>query len=454
MAGVAKKIFKGTAALSLSANIQTLISLLVFYILVTELQIADYGVLVLLFTVPGIVLGIAGLGLIELIQSEIALARGVGDFKKIKGLIKGYLGLSLFLFTLVVVVSFYLKSYFVEDYSFISVFYYPLVLFVFGQYFVNFFINLLKSFEEFAKVAIIEVVEPLFRAFALVVMLFTVGINLENAFVVYILSKWVAILFGIILSAGTTINIYRSGTITQNEIQYLIKRHGKWMILRNMIDQLIANAPAWLVNHFLTTSEVALYGVARKIFSIFSKVLPVQSVIFPIISKNIHNDKIISFIIQKARKYYMIFSISIIIAVWLLIDWAIIVVIPEYFAVSLLVKIIFLKLILDAIGLGQKSILFAHRKQKFQFFLFLYGAVQRIILLIIFIYYWGLVGLVISTLIHTSILIMIKRIYIQRNSWIKFDLLNYFKFDSYDKLILKKIYLRFRNLFFCKNYDY
>ncbi len=84
----------------------------------------------------------------------------------------------------------------------------------------------------------------------------------------------------------------------------------------------------------------------------------------------------------------------------------------------------------------------------------MYGAVQRIILLIIFIYYWGLVGLVISTLIHTFVLIMIKRIYIKKNGWIKYDLLTYFKFDLYDKLILQKIYLRFKSLFFWKKYEY
>lgn len=438
MTSLKKQIAYNTFYLSVSANLQKAISLFVFFLLVTNLSVHEYGVLALLFTIPDPLSSILNIGIGALVVSEIAKARGQKKYSKIKGLLIQYFRTGIIFFLIFFVLSFVFKNYLTDHYNLYLAKYYNIIIFyILGQYLSNFFNNLLRSYEEFFKSSFVSVLEPFVRLVALFVLFTNSGITTKNAFLVYAISKWTSALLAFILSLGILKKLLTYKT-EGKILQKLVKTTGKWLIFKNIIDKFTANIVPWLIKIFLTTEAIAIYRVTSKIYSTLVRLLPFDSVLFPLISRNIKNTKIISLIVQKARKYYYIFSFLAVATIWLLTGPIITKFLPNYIEVILLIQILSLRLFANGMSLGQTGILYAYNRQKFIFKFFIYGITQRILLYVLFLKFFGLIGLVSVVVVHVFIMTVIKNVYIRKYvGLLKYKMKDYFKYDEYDQMIIK-----------------
>ncbi len=451
MVSLKKHIASSTFFLSLSAVLQKPASLYIFYLLVSHLSMHDYGVLVLLFSFTGPAIVILTLGLGDLFKSEIALARGEGDLVRVKSITYGFLKLGLLIFACSFFLTFFSKSYLESHYSvYLVQFYFLIVLFIAGQYFLNFVAGVLGGFEKFFRTSLLDMGEQLFRLVFLVLAFnfWDFGF-LKIALIAYIGSKWFAAFLGIGISFRLFKQIIFSGKTRKGVFAAIIKTTGKWIIFQQVFSGSLRNVNVWLIKVFLSAEAVALYSVASKMYSFITSLLPIQTVIFPLISKRIQDKEIVSLVVRKARKYYFIVSVAIITGVWLFADIFLLKLFPQYLISSFLIKLLVFKLLVEVWGIGQEAILFARRRQRFLFFMSIYGTLQQLFLVFISLYYFGLVGFILAIILNAALSRVIIEFYIKKYlGLLKFSLKDYLSYDDYDRIIINAVLKRL--IFFIK----
>lgn len=450
---IRKKLTMDTLYLSASGNLQKFVSFFVFLIVITQLSVHDYGVLVLLFTLPGPATSLMGLGLWQLITSEIALSYGEGNLGRIKGIIVDYIKLGAGTFCFLIIVGLIFRNYLSAHYDIYLMRYYVYILiFVLGQYLYNFLSTVLHAHEEFLKMSILAVSETIFRLLFFIMAIIFVDLNIELAFLIYAISKICGFLLVFMLSWRMFVNIFKQPLKQEGELKSIIKKTGKWIIVSDMMDQFLTNVNPWLIKIFLNTNAIAIYGMATKVFSTINSSLPINSVLFPFVSKHIKDNYMISVAVQKARKYYLILSVFVIVFIFLFVDYIVVKFIPNYIEATGLIKIFSFMLLVNVFSLGQQAIFFAYRKQKFLFKIYLYGFVQKLLFNLIFLYYAGLIGLVVSEILHLLIIRIYKDYYIRKKiGLLKYKLKDYFVFDRYDRMLINMFLTKFKTLLGRKN---
>ena len=441
MTSIRKHIAVGTFSLSISSVIQRVISLFVFFTLVTQLSLHDYGTLVLLFSFvgPGVMAMTMGIG--KLIQTEIAINRGEEKEPETRNLLKNYLISGISIFIVLAVLSFILRVMVLEQYGFFLLqFHIPFLLYLLGQYGVNMITIFMQGHEKFTKVSILGIAEPVFRLGGIFFILYFMNLDLMEAFVLYMLSKWFTVFVGVLLAAPQIKNILNQQKIYTNKLIELIKGAGKWMMTRNFLNEILRGVNPWLIKIFLSVEAIAIYDVAMRIYSILMRMFPFSTVLMAFIPRNIKNTGIITIVVHKVRKYFFLLSLFIIAGVWLAVDYVALSFLPQYMESAILLKIVIFKLWIDGMAMGQQGVLYAHRRQKFLFGLFLYGFFQKLLLSIVMLYYFDLIGLVLVLLVHSLVLVLIKSYYIKEKlNLLHFRIKDYLSFDFYDKMILREV---------------
>lgn len=442
-----KKIAVDFLSIAASNNLQRFFSFFVFLLIMSQLDVHDYGVLTLLFTLPGPILLISGLSMGKLITSEIAKARGVNDKNRIARLYIEYYLTNFVLFGILTILSLIFSNYLGQNYSIYLLRYFDLVLiYAFIQLLLNANELLLESYQKFKKLAFVSVLEPVTRVALLLCLIFTTGFNIRGVFIVYTASKAISCLLYYYHTRHLLKDLFASFRLgSKKTLLNLIKKHGKWLMIRDFFSQISNDITPWIIKLFLSTEMVAIFNVARKIVSIIITSVPFDRILFPLIASKIHDLNYANIVIQKFRKYATVISLLIYIGVLLITDHLIMIFFPQYEQSIILIQILSSQLILNSLSLGQKGIIYAANMQKFQFQLFTYSVFQENILKFVFIYLFNLIGLAISGLIHLSFLLIIKELYLIKNiPEFRPKLRNYFEFDEFDKKIIRAIFAKLK----------
>jgi O-antigen/teichoic acid export membrane protein len=449
MPSLKRHIISSTFFLFASNNLQKAISFFVFLFLVRTLSLVDYGVLTLLFSLPGPTLMLISLGVEDVILSEVAAARGKNDTSKIKSILLGYLKSSFWLFCLVFFISYLFRGYLAAHYNiYLLQYYFPVIIFVSGQCLANYITNFLKSHEEFLKISILSTFEPVFRLLSLIIFFYFFTIDVRITFLIYAFSKWFVFFLGTILSLSLFKKTIAAKSQVENEFLKILKSSGKWAIFRNLLDQVTNNFQPWLIKIYLNTEAVALYGFAGKIYSFLTNFIPIQQVLLPVVSRYMEDKKKISLVIQKVTKYHFLFSSITVILLWLFSRFVIGLIAPQYLAAVLLVNLLSFRLFLDSMSIGHTSIFYAYKKQKLLFWIYLYASIQSVAITWFFLYYFGLVGLIVGYLIHIFLIVLVRIFFIKKYIGIlNFKIRDFFKYDEYDKMIVERIKSKAKSFF-------
>ena len=136
----------------------------------------------------------------------------------------------------------------------------------------------------------------------------TIGLTPISVLWVYILSKLTAVAINTPFFIKTVSYFKNVATLKSNVLFEIFKRHGKWEIIKGTLTGNVESAARpWIIRLILGIETVAVLEVAGTVYSAALAVLPIKSVIFPVICRNIGDLRVAQIIAQKATKYAFLF---------------------------------------------------------------------------------------------------------------------------------------------------
>lgn len=316
------------------------------------------------------------------------------------------------------------------------------MLLIVGQAGMNFCSTLFEPFEKFNLLFFMRFSEAFIRTAAILSLFFWFEFSLITVLYAYVIGKIAATALSLPFVLILLSKVEQS---VASEKRYLLldilKKHGKWESLINLLQTMTANLTPWVINLFVSTEGVALYSFVQKINSLFIKALPVRSALFPIIIHSVETSKeLASMIVTKARKYLALVYVLVYLLSYLFMGVVIHHFVPLYSDAESLFRISMLRLFIDAFSLGHSPFFYALKKQKITFAINMYAIGASVLLQFLFTYLWGLTGTILSILV-LALSITIVREYIL-NRLLGFPitrLKDLFTFDKYDKLLLDQV---------------
>ncbi len=436
-----KKILEGLFLYSFSRTGVKVFAFLSFLFITKGLSLSEYGQLQLFFAVLAPASALISLNLDKLVVADAAALRGQNSTHKAQRLFKQYFSLSSILFVLVLGLGFaahnFLSNYFKVD---LSLYFWPVAALIIGQLVMNFASMVFTAFEHFRGVAILQIGEAVARLLFVLLFFFTDQITVLTILWAYVGSKFVVP----VLTFPWVLRLLKAPVGTEskeNLLGAILKRHGKWEVSNGMVDTLVGNLWPWILNFFGGTVAVGVYGFAEKIISFINAGLPVDAVLFPIISRSVKEKKeVAKLIIIKAKKYTFFLLLFTFILGSLLVKPVIEFFVPQYVGAVPYIIVLMFNLCLGVFAIGQSAVLYAYQQQKVMF-----GArgiilTARLVLQIVLVSLFGIWGLVFSVICMDFLTSAIRE-YILRKR-LNFSLWEwepFFTFDQYDRIVLQSL---------------
>lgn len=441
------KILKGTAVLTASSVVIRLISLITVILVTRHISLHDYGVYILFLSLLGPFNIFSGLGLDELITSDVARSFGEKQYSYGRRLLSDFLRTRVLILLLMAMSGWLFRDYLSTRYAIdFTQYFFFLVAYVGLQYLRNAAGMVFQITEKFSPLAWINIVEVLGKLVMVIVLVLTIGLNLQFL----ILSNIITTAIVVLLFVPMAIKFYRAIPQTMPYagavISSVIKAHGKWQMAINIVSSLMSTITYWLLKVFLSTEAVAIFSLAQSMFSALAALVPIKTIMMPIIARYGGDEQMISHLTERVTKYsLMIFALIILsgfVLVVPMVHWFF----PKYLAAISVFKILIFKLFFNAFAFTQVPFLYAHKNQRFLFGSAIFDALLVLAISPFLMQFWGVSGLVIESLMTLAIITAFREWYIRRRYGVKsITLKALFSFDKYDRVLLTEITQKFKN---------
>jgi len=421
------------------------VSFLIFLIVVNNITLAEYGNLQLLFAVLGPAPAFVVLGLNRVIVSDIARYLGSEKYFRARKLAIDFLK-TIFIMSVVMVGLLLLLKGVIDGRSDIDVapFFLPLVALTLGQIGMNYVSSMLEAHSDFLNASILNLLEVLVR-FLLLLTLFYFHFSIFSVLWVYVFSKIVPPVFYVpVLWRKINKRGINNKMKEKNLLWELVRQHGKWDMLRETVDKTTSNIWPFILRVFASGEAVAIYAFAQKILSFATSLLPVKSVLFPIISSTFAKgqDEAVKIIVRS--KKYLLAVYLVIVLVGLIATGPVVEMFArDYTPAVPFVQIMLFHMILEVYSLGQVATFYALKKQKYLFWIGNIIMVSRLLSEVMLIYLFGIWGLIASWfLISFTTYILRDMVLINKLNLHLWMWRSLFVFDEFDKQLLRKIRLK------------
>ncbi|MBU0671130.1 oligosaccharide flippase family protein [Patescibacteria group bacterium] len=449
MLSTAQKIASNTFYTSMSGIGIRVFSLVGYFLIIAKLSVFDFGIVALLFTALGPSSAIVFLGLDKIFISEVARSCGEKRYRRALKLIQDFCLLVLILSSLLILGTFLFKNIIGQYFDFLFFQYYWLVvIFVLSQFVLNVALLILGSHEDFKSISKLEYLESFCRV--LLIAIFWGQLSIGTVVLAYALAKFIVAFLAIPKVFKIIKNLLNlSRTQTENRVLYgIIKKFAKWEILTNFLNQSVAPFRLWVIKIFINVESVAYYDFAENIYGLFVSLVPLRKVVFPAISRNIHNPALVRMIIMKARKYLLLFYMVLSLIVLIFTPVFVQTFFPAYSQSIFLVYLHSIRLFLDVFSLGQSSLIYAFRKLKFRFAMEILSIILLVFYYITFVKTLGLIGGVIGGELLIITMVIIKEWYLERKLKFKtWRFAEFLRYDKYDQMIIQLIKNSFLKFF-------
>lgn len=438
---LAKKIAVNSLFIAISNNMCRAVSFFAVIIITRTLTLSEYGAVILVMTAAAPVNFFSGLGLESVVISDMARFRGQQMFSQIKTLLRSYITFRLAVVTLLMICGWFAKPYLVARYGTpVNDAFYALVLWIYaGAIYIALDISL-NAHEKFKIVAISDFMEACIKTALIVLFWLLKIINIKWVILAYAFSKLasdVVLSFAFFKSTAYLKNIKPA---KEPILRRILFRHGKWDIMtQSIFDQLDSVLRPWIIKFFLGVESVAIFSVARDIYSAILGAIPIKQVIFPLVARNLDDKEKNALVAQKTTKYsfwayfvmggFAFFLISPFMHIFF----------PGYESSILLFRILLLRLLVTAAGYGQNPFFYAYKEQRQAFFLGIIPLVSLVVMLPLCIKLFLLPGVYIEKIISLIVLYTAKEYHLRRKHGIvTWRFRSLIEFDSYDRILFNK----------------
>jgi len=447
---IRNKIGEGVLYGSISNILIKVFAAVGYFLIIRELSLHDYGVFVLLTSIIGPASAIVFLSMDRIFVSRYAQAKAQERLGYLKGLVKEYYFTSSIILIAIVVFGLFAGDLLDRFYDlYVTKFFWGTVTLVVSQILMNQVSLFLEANEKFREISFLQTGESISRIIFVVLITSVVGLSINLVLFIYAAAKVVSILIGFIYFVPMLWQLKNIPTPSEKGI--LIKilfTVGKWEIARNFFEQTLQMVKFLIIKFFVNIEGVAVFDFARNIYAFANSIFPISKIIFPVIARSISDKDKISLIISKAKKYSLLSYVPIYCAALVLTTPVLENFFPQYVGTEIIIYLLLAHFLTDVYKIGQSPLLYAFNRQKFIFFVTPLFVFMQIALDIVFVSVFGLIGVVLSWHLHAFLTGAVYSYYIHHYIGIRrTSFREFFRFDSYDMLILSGIMGRARRIF-------
>jgi len=271
----------------------------------------------------------------------------------------------------------------------------------------------LESRLSFSSIASRSTIYQFLRIILLIATIVFLGLSIKNILIVNLVaSATVTVVFLPIFLKKYKIwsSVVSSG---ENVLAQIMKKHGKWGLIRPFFAGLSDNIRPWLIKIFISTEAVAIFNLANVLLSGVKSILPINTFTY-LIPLRLHNKKNSQKIFSYSLKYITIFSIVLGIASFFGAFFFVKLIIPEYAKSLPIFYIMLLSMPFSAFGSVVASFLIALRKQKYLFFQMLFKTFFSTVACFVLVFFFGLFGLATETILTSVVVLSAAIFYIHK----------------------------------------
>lgn len=263
---------------------------------------------------------------------------------------------------------------------------------------------ILASKGKFATLAVWRSSEGVLRLASIGLMVYTLRLGVKGALLADVTSQALCLL-AMALIASKAIKDLRVQSSTRKLLVFnAVRAHGKWAIFQKIGTNFSANYRIWIIRLLVGEEGVALFGLAKRIFSFAKTILPLRSVLGPTFAQNFLNKEKMKLYFTRAIKYKFLTGVLVFMVGFMLSAPAIRALFPKYFPSVVPVFRLFLALALVKwLNEVQVPLFNAFQQQKKAFLGFAIGGCVTIVLLPVLVTTLGVMGAVIEVIITSAI---------------------------------------------------
>lgn len=302
-----KKVGTGMTVLSIGGWIVKAIQLLTIALLLKKLNVYEYGLLELAwsFIATFNIFNLPGLSTAIIADAGVLIAEK--KFVEVKSLFTDYFVL-MFLGSIIAFLVLFISSYFWPFSKGATIM--PMLLRI-GSFtflmtpFRSVLMVMFSAKARFVMQSLYTTFEELTRFVLLVLVMYLNLNNISNIVLTVVVSQFVLVL-SFIYYFGKNIDWSRVISLKFTYWKGMLRGHGFWSIVVNYINGLSNNIRIWVIGVVLGTDFIGIYSVAQGMLSHTTSLIPLSSVVTPLIPKFASKIQALNNFISKAFKYQLI----------------------------------------------------------------------------------------------------------------------------------------------------
>lgn len=313
--GVAGTVAAGTAWLSLSAVGLKVLSLVTMVLVLRTLSLYEYGVVELALSILPVMSIFLLPGLQSTVMADMGVEQGLGNKPRMQGLLNAYFRANVLLSIVAWAVLFLFADTIARFYNehigmlFKIVSFSLLVSPIRSLYSTLFTVTL--HFKERSLIGFLEEASKLALVWGLVIV---AGFGIVGMLSAAVLSQMVMLALLTPRYLYLSRKAFGGQAAEQVPLKEVLAAHARWGILATYVGSFTQSARLWIVKLFLGTEAVALFSIAFGLYSHVISLVPISSVIGPMLSHYVHDVRHFARLFIKGAKYQLLLLVPMAVA--------------------------------------------------------------------------------------------------------------------------------------------
>ncbi|MCB9809985.1 oligosaccharide flippase family protein [Candidatus Nomurabacteria bacterium] len=441
--GVIRTVGEGTLWMSGGNILMKLIGIFYVLIILSHLSVAEFGLVELALSIPGL-LGIMNLsGLQPVLIADLVAMHTKGEVEKMRFLVSSYISLQTIL-SIMAAGSLFVATIFLKD-----LFYQDTILMV-QILTLTFLVHPVRSLiiigcnitHNYRRLALFSLMSEIVKIILVVTLLFVFDMGALGVVMAYVLTEIFVTCINIPIIFAFRRELFKSRLLSCGLFEpfSVLKNHAKWSVLQNGVYTFGRDIRPWIIQFFLGTQAVGIFGAAMGMYMHASSLFPLSRVIAPIIPAYVEQkNKLINFI-NHAIKYQLLVLMSAVFLIIVFMPFLLFNIFPDYKDAYPLFILLSLNLIASSFSRVFETAFHALKLQRDLFASIVVNTTLTICILPITIILFGIKGVAVEVFI-TGLIYTISRYKVLKNVLpdYSFVLNSLYTKSSIDTLILAKI---------------
>lgn len=434
-------VSEGSAWMLVSTVSLKVLGLLSIFVILRNLSVYEYGVVELVLSVLPIFSLFLMPGLNTVIIADMGRAKAEGKLGTARGILRAYGALyfssslvawALLFFGSEVVALFY-DEHFALFFKIIS---FGLLLSPIRMLISVFFAFALR----FREQSLIGFSEEFFKLFMVLIFVAYLDLGILGMLMAIVLSQALALGFlapYCFVLYRRMLGVHRPEPVSAYS---LLRAHAKWGVLATYIGSMGQSIRTWIIKSVLGTEAVGLFAVALGIYGHMLSLVPVSTVVGPMLAQQVTNTKRLALLIAKSVKYQLLGFFTVAATMAIVLPVLIDTLFPHYAPALMLVFMLSVMLIPASLDTLFPHLFSAFQAQRSQFIASVYKVVLTCILFPPALLLWELSGACVA-LIVVTLLYDVERYRAMRRLLPDFriDVGGIFSYDAVDREFVGKI---------------